>query len=252
MNTVIKVDFKQPVKLTGQEQVSLRDIWEQLEQPKQFSQWANQVLKRFNVNTDFGIFNQVVKNAKAGRPRTEFWVTVDAAKKIAMLTNNQAGDRVRDYFLECEKLVYANGLETQVTKVPTLVTPSFMRQIADELEFQTKRADDAEANVTVATKLTQSLINNAVDTALKHSIDTAYISKHYPKVKTVALMWRATQRNRDKYNDNAWVAIYLHTVHEIPKLMLKSKGRFEAYIFNRVDIETINAELPNAKTLPVS
>ena len=37
-----------------------------------------------------------------------------------MSTQNKAGDRVRAYFIECEKLVYANGLETQLTNVLTV------------------------------------------------------------------------------------------------------------------------------------
>lgn len=272
MNTVIKVDFKQPVKLSGQEKVNLRDVWVALDRPKDFSNWVVQVVVRFKIDTDFGVFNPVVEKSGRGRPQKNFWVTVDVAKAIAMRTTNEAGDKVRAYFIDCERLVYSNNLEPQLTNVPKIMTPDFIIELATRLKTEeaahtatklelvqtVQLKDNAEASALTSAKMvaeTEKVVvdlkANAVDTALKYSTDTAYISKHYPLIFKAAMKWRATQRNRDSktMQENGWVCCYLHKVHEIPKLYQKDKGESQAYIFNLTDIKRVNEELTNVKRI---
>lgn len=44
---------------------------------------------------------------KGGRPAVEHFLTLTAAKKVAMMSGTAKGDQVRDYFLECEGVALA-------------------------------------------------------------------------------------------------------------------------------------------------
>lgn len=55
--------------------------------------------KDFSVNSNFG------KNPDGGRPTKEYRLSLDMAKAIAMVENNEKGRQVRRYFLDCERKV---------------------------------------------------------------------------------------------------------------------------------------------------
>ncbi|EAM0325957.1 phage antirepressor Ant, partial [Campylobacter coli] len=38
-----------------------------------------------------------------GRPRKEYYITLDMAKELCMVENNEKGRQARRYFIECEK-----------------------------------------------------------------------------------------------------------------------------------------------------
>ena len=43
------------------------------------------------------------KTPSGGRPSQEYFITLDMAKQLAMVENNDKGMQVRKYFIECEK-----------------------------------------------------------------------------------------------------------------------------------------------------
>src|SRR6476469_10075313 len=145
-NNVIKVNFLKPVKLTGQEKVSARDVWEAVASKQDFSNWCAYYFPNLQENQDFGIFNKVIEKSsgRTGRPRKDYWLTVKAAKSLAMMQNTAVGVQVRNYFIECEQLVMDHGLEDKISHVPSIVSADFLRQVADKLEAETARADRAE------------------------------------------------------------------------------------------------------------
>jgi len=55
---------------------------------------------------DFIFFDIYVKKSR-GRPHIEYHYTLDAAKKICMMSETKMGNEVREYFLECERRVQA-------------------------------------------------------------------------------------------------------------------------------------------------
>lgn len=142
---LITINFKQPVKMTGQEHVNLRDIFNALEVKGDlnFSLWAKRNLKRFKENTDFGInIGGDVWLTRRGRPAIEYWVTVDAAKMIAMMSATPKGDDVRKYFLECEKLAMEGY------GIPTAIDSTMMKAIAESMERLESQVKNQEVVMT--------------------------------------------------------------------------------------------------------
>ena len=133
-SNVIHVNFAKLVQLSGNEKISLRDVWEQLKIRKHFTQWAKKNLKLFKENEDFGSFNLNLKRETGATVLKEYWVTVDTAKQICMLSRTEEGRRVRRYFIECEKLLHANELEPQTSCTPRLMDRDVLMFLATEYQ----------------------------------------------------------------------------------------------------------------------
>ena len=52
--------------------------------------------------TDYGVYASMA-NTDVGRPTTDYLLSIDFAKKLAMQVRTEMGERIRDYFLECER-----------------------------------------------------------------------------------------------------------------------------------------------------
>lgn len=119
--------------------VNARDLWKKLGSKRQFSDWIKDRLQRFVENEDYVIvshntqkilknqlhkfmepenqsqieskevFHKNMKNLKnqGGRPTIDYFLTIDTAKMICMLENNEIGDKIRRYFVECEKELFS-------------------------------------------------------------------------------------------------------------------------------------------------
>ncbi|EAK2411886.1 phage antirepressor Ant [Campylobacter jejuni] len=78
-----------------------REIFCFLEIETQFSIWLERRILSYNFieNQDYIIELVYTK----GRPRKEYYVTLDMAKELCMVENNEKGRQARRYFIECEK-----------------------------------------------------------------------------------------------------------------------------------------------------
>ena len=90
--------------------VSARDLHSFLESKRQFSDWIKAKIERLRLqeNIDFVCLSQFCetqrKDGQNGLTKsTEYFVTIDIAKHIAMMENTDRGFEVRNYFIECEK-----------------------------------------------------------------------------------------------------------------------------------------------------
>lgn len=78
---------------------------------KAFTNWMKAQITRARLvaNRDFllqggeEVYAQKGKNPFGGRPLVEYWLTLDAAKHIAMMAGTEKGFQVREYFIECER-----------------------------------------------------------------------------------------------------------------------------------------------------
>jgi phage anti-repressor protein/phage antirepressor YoqD-like protein len=86
--------------------VDARELHGFLEVGKDFSNWIKAQFERgrLQAGRDYvEVSAQKGENPAGGRPRTDYALTIDAAKHIAMMSGTEKGFEVRDYFIECER-----------------------------------------------------------------------------------------------------------------------------------------------------
>ena len=85
--------------------VNARELWQRLESKRQFANWIEERLERFVEKIDYIRFNNFVKGERGYGNKTlkDYYLTIDCAKMICMLENNSIGDKIRQYFIQCEK-----------------------------------------------------------------------------------------------------------------------------------------------------
>ena len=90
-----------------QQTVNARELHAFLEVGKDFSNWIKNRLETLGSieNEDYLVIQEVFPNfgEKGGRPKIEYYLTLDVAKHIAMMEKNEKGLQIRQYFIECEK-----------------------------------------------------------------------------------------------------------------------------------------------------
>ena len=95
-------------KVIGTEEtnaVNARELHRALEIRKDFSDWIKAQIKGLGLeeNVDYVSFPQKVERETGATVRTEYILTLDAAKHIAMASRSAKGKEVRAYFIEVEK-----------------------------------------------------------------------------------------------------------------------------------------------------
>lgn len=90
----------------GKQVVSARDLYDLLGLDK--SQWSRWYEKNILGNefviqgVDYQVFD-IMSNTQGGRPSKDFHITIDFAKRLAMMARSEKGEEVRKYFIECER-----------------------------------------------------------------------------------------------------------------------------------------------------
>ena len=102
-----------------------------------FSDWMKERLIKYEFieNTDYICFRKFTKAEKYGNKTTkEYYLTLDTSKEICMIENNNAGRKIRRYFIEVEKRY------RKIISNPTNIF-DFMRLALDQIEENTKDID---------------------------------------------------------------------------------------------------------------
>lgn len=99
--------------------------------PAKWSEWSKNNIANnpFALEgKDYEVYNPQL-NTQGGRPTTNYLLSIDFAKKLSMQVRTQIGERVRNYFLECERKT------SQPIMLPDFTNPvTAARAWADELE----------------------------------------------------------------------------------------------------------------------
>jgi len=106
--------------------VNARDLHSFLGVGKDFSNWIKKQVERARLleNRDFVVSAQKGENPEGGRPATDYHLTLEAGKHIAMLSGTEKGFEVREYFLECEKVAKQ---QPAIDPIAVLNDPAAMR-----------------------------------------------------------------------------------------------------------------------------
>ena len=100
MEEIIKVEERNNTQV-----VNARELHQFLMVGKDFSTWIKSRIEKYGFveNEDFEVFPNFGENPNGGRPTKEYAITLDMAKELAMVENNEQGRIARKYFIDCEK-----------------------------------------------------------------------------------------------------------------------------------------------------
>ena len=119
---------KELIKITvkdNQQLVSARDLHEFLELSKRFSAWIGTYINNedygFVEGEDFtSVLTSTVVNNGAKRELQDYAITIEMAKELSMLSKSSRGKEARKYFIECEKKLKQQQLQTPTTYLEAL------------------------------------------------------------------------------------------------------------------------------------
>ena len=127
MEEIIKIEEKD-----GRKAVNARELHQFLENKRQFADWIKQRVEQYGFieNKDFEVFHKFVNNSNGGRPTVEYALSIEMAKELSMVENNEKGRIARKYFIACEE-----KLKQGVLVMPNFSNPAeAARAWADQYE----------------------------------------------------------------------------------------------------------------------
>ncbi|MGL4108359.1 antA/AntB antirepressor family protein [Clostridium sp. LP20] len=140
--------MKELIKITtnenGHQLVNARELHDFLENRRQFTDWIKQRIEQYGFveNEDFSI-SQICENG--GRPKNEYAITVEMAKELSMVENNERGKEARGYFIKCEKVAKENIFNTaQLSPELQMFNQMFKAIANNELEQKKIKASIEE------------------------------------------------------------------------------------------------------------
>lgn len=85
--------------------VNARELHTFLAVGRDFSNWIKARIQKYGFveNQDFIVVANSGENLLGGRPSLDYHVSIDMAKHLSMVENNDQGRKARTYFIECEK-----------------------------------------------------------------------------------------------------------------------------------------------------
>ena len=85
--------------------VDARKLHTFLESKQQFSNWIKNRIEEYDFieNIDYSKINKKNYLSKTGQTSTEYHISFDMAKELAMVEKNEKGRKARRYFIACEK-----------------------------------------------------------------------------------------------------------------------------------------------------
>ena len=119
MTNLIKIGTSD---ISGQqkETINARELHQFVESKQEFANWIKNRIAKYGFieNDDYltNLSNRIDK--KAGKKRIDYLITLDMAKELSMIENNDKGRQIRKYFIACEKQL----LQSQPDEVKKLQT----------------------------------------------------------------------------------------------------------------------------------
>jgi len=151
MNNMIKIET---AKIGGTEinSVNARELWAFLECKSRFNDWIKNRIEKYDF-VDGIDFTTITKNLVNGGKSTEYIISIDMAKELAMVENNFKGRQARRYFIEVEKR-YKQQYQLNFTALQKMAIAN-----KSVLEMATAQADFFQMDTTAKLLWGQNLLH---------------------------------------------------------------------------------------------
>ncbi|EKF0069484.1 antA/AntB antirepressor family protein, partial [Campylobacter coli] len=116
-------------ELQGAFPANVKFLFYFLEIDTKFADWIKNRISHYNFIENQDYIIEIVYTK--GRPRKEYYVTLDMAKELCMVENNEKGRQARRYFIECEKRL-KNLEQEQMQKLAFRQSLGYKSQLAQQ------------------------------------------------------------------------------------------------------------------------
>ena len=144
---------------TKEKLINARELHKALKNKRQFANWIKQRIEKYEFieNEEYIRFNNFVKgddNGYGNRTLTDYYLTIDMAKELCMVENNETGRKIRRYFIEVEKRY------REIINTPTNIF-DFMRLALNQIELNSKNIENLQLDVNeLKSKIDVKIKNN--------------------------------------------------------------------------------------------
>lgn len=182
MKELIKIQTNE----VGENCVSARELHEGLKVGRDFTTWVKGRISKygFEENIDFTIVNLTPPNRGAswgGNNKLDYIITVDMAKELCMVENNELGREFRKYFIECEKK---------------------LKQVTKEIKhYEKKKVFNDDSPLLMEGKKSDTIYNNFKNNTVRKELERV-IDKTGIKVTNIAKAINISDSNMSDFRNN--------------------------------------------------
>ena len=185
MKELIKIQTNE----VGENCVSARELHEGLGNKRQFTDWIKQRITRysFEENIDYIKVSLVSQNCeiKTGRggdtKSVDYIITVDMAKELCMVENNELGRKFRKYFIEAEKK---------------------LKEITKEVKhYEKKKLFNDESPLLMEGRKSDTIYNNFKNNTVRKELERV-VDKTGIKVTNIAKAINISDSNMSDFRNN--------------------------------------------------
>ena len=191
------------IKITehdGKRAVSARELHQFLENKRQFADWIKQRIDQYGFveNQDFEVIHNFVKKPEGGRPTTEYALSINMAKELSMVENNEKGRMARKYFIECEKKANTPVLDDFDKKLKTASWLASYLNLSDASKLLIAQAIAKPFGLPVPDYVSSKGVHHSASELLKkHSVGMSVV-KFNEKLMEKGYLVEATRKGTSK------------------------------------------------------
>ena len=167
-----------------------RELHAFLNSEQQYADWIKNRITQYGFieNQDY-----IVKTTYTGRrPRKEYFVTLDMAKELCMVENNDKGKEARQYFIKCEKELQAIKFEAYVGKIADLEASQILQTKRHADQINGYKGQLAKHNALIASLKTELAKRGKI-------YDAEVIERYEQKEESLRAMLHNANAERDFY-----------------------------------------------------
>ena len=153
---------------SGRQLVCARELHTFIQSKRDFSNWITQRIAKYGFTEGYDFTTNLLNNGRRGKPKKEYYLTLDVAKELSMVENNERGRQARRYFIQCEEELKAKkdikNADTQF-KLASLITENAMaiKELREDLKAMVLKVD----NLPEKQKATTNRVGAKKNTSIK-------------------------------------------------------------------------------------
>ncbi|WP_315807511.1 antA/AntB antirepressor family protein [Pseudomonas sp. C9-3] len=136
MNQQLIPVFNGEIDGRPQQLCNAQDLHQFLEVQTRFNDWMARRIEQYGF-VQGEDFYSVLSKSDGGRPATEYHLTLDMAKELAMVENNEQGRQVRRYFIALERQVLESRGATYLSVSQQLAIHRQVPRLLAQLKAET-------------------------------------------------------------------------------------------------------------------